>query len=260
MPLCEAAAAGPLSREHRAGYLHINLYVGNMRFAMQQPGAQQRIAAPARRPRRARLSRPERERQMLAAAHHLFAERGYAAVTMDDVAGAAGITKPLLYNYFGNKERLYLACMTPAGEALTETIVTAIAHTADAGEALDAGLRAFFEFLAADRAAWRVLFDETLPAGGEIARRVAEQRERLSGLVERALLEQLPASARARARNEVQALSSAVLGAAEALGRWWLRSDAIPAQDAAQMLIDTLAPGLRARVARHPAAPARRAA
>jgi AcrR family transcriptional regulator len=55
---------------------------------------------------------------MLEVAHALFAERGYAAVTMDDVAAAAGITKPLLYNYFGNKERLYLACMEPAGEAL----------------------------------------------------------------------------------------------------------------------------------------------
>lgn len=206
--------------------------------------------------RRARLSRPERERQMLAAAHRLFAARGYAAVTMEDVAASAGITKPLLYHYFGNKERLYLACMAPAGDALVETIVAAVASTADASAALDAGLRAFFAFLAADRAAWRVLFDETLPDGGEVARRVAEQRERLSALVEEALLEQLPVEGRSRAKLEVQALSSAVLGAAEALGRWWLRSDAIPAEAAAQMLIDALGPGLRERVAGHPAAPA----
>ena len=70
----------------------------------------------ARRP--ARLPRVERERQMLSVAHGLFAERGYAAVTMDDVAARVGVTKPLLYNYFGNKERLYIACMEPAGEAL----------------------------------------------------------------------------------------------------------------------------------------------
>jgi AcrR family transcriptional regulator len=197
---------------------------------------------------------------MLGVAHALFAERGYAAVTMDDVAGAAGITKPLLYHYFGNKEQLYLACMEPAGDALVQTIVAAVAATADAGEALDAGLRAFFAFLSADRAAWRVLFDETLPAGGEVARGVAEHRERLSALVEQALLEQLPARARSRARTEVQALSSAVLGAAEALGRWWLRSEQVPAERAAQMLIDTLAPGLRERVERHPARPGRDAA
>ncbi len=116
---------------------------------------------------------------MLTAARELFAERGYSAVTMDDVAAAAGITKPLLYNYFGNKERLYLACMQPAGEALVATVVRAVAGTTNAAEALDAGLRSFFAFLAEDRAAWRVLFDETLPRGGEVAERIGEYRERI---------------------------------------------------------------------------------
>jgi AcrR family transcriptional regulator len=202
----------------------------------------------------ARLPRVEREQQMLVAAHELFAERGYAAVTMDDVAAAAGITKPLLYNYFGNKERLYLACMQPAGDALVATVVRAVSATANAEEALDAGLRSFFAFLAEDRAAWRVLFDETLPRGGEVARRVAEYRERITQLVADALLEQLPRSRRARARTEVWAISVAVLGAAEALGRWWLRSAATSADEAAQMLIETLAPGLRERASAERAA------
>ena len=43
-----------------------------------------------------------------------------AAVTMDEVAAVVGVTKPLLYAYFGNKERLYLACMEPAAEALVD--------------------------------------------------------------------------------------------------------------------------------------------
>jgi AcrR family transcriptional regulator len=184
---------------------------------------------------------------MLEVAHALFAERGYAAVTMDDVAAAAGITKPLLYNYFGNKERLYLACMAPAGDALIATVVESVAATSNAAAALEAGLRAFLGYLAADRAAWRVLFDETLPAGGEVARRVGEYRERLAELVGAILLEQLPPARRAKATTEVQALSSAVLGAAEALGRWWLRTDATSADAAAQMLIEVLGPGLRQR-------------
>jgi AcrR family transcriptional regulator len=186
---------------------------------------------------------------MLEVAHTLFAERGYAAVTMDDVAAEAGITKPLLYNYFGNKEGLYLACMAPAGDALVAAVVDAVAATSSAAAALEAGLRAFFGYLATDRAAWRVLFDETLPAGGEVARRVGEHRERLAELVGAILLDQLPRGRRARASTEVQALSSAVLGAAEALGRWWLRTDATSADAAAQMLIDILGPGLRERAA-----------
>jgi AcrR family transcriptional regulator len=219
-------------------YPSINLYIGNMRSAM---------ASPSVHVRRARLPRAERERQMLQAAHLLFAERGYSGVTMDDVAGAIGVTKPLLYNYFGNKERLYLACMQPAAEALMKTVLDAVTPTRTPADALDAGLRAFFAFLAADRDAWRVLFDETLPASGEVARRVVQYREQITELVARALLAQLPGSPSPRAQRDVSALSTAVLGAAEALGRWWLRTDAIAPDAAAELLISTLGPGLRER-------------
>lgn len=196
---------------------------------------------------RSRLPRAERERQALEAAHALFAERGYARVTMDDVADAVGVTKPLLYRYFGNKERLYLACMEPAGELLTRTVVDAVTPTTTPADAVRAGLLAFFEFLDADRDAWRVLFDETLPVSGEVAKRVAEYRDRVTGLVATAVLSQLPPSRRAMDRSEVEALSAAVLGAAEALGRWWLRGEAISAREAAELLISTVEPGLRLR-------------
>lgn len=206
--------------------------------------------SPAAPHARGRLPRAEREAQMLSTAHALFAERGYAAVTMDEVAAAVGVTKPLLYTYFGNKDRLYLACMRPAGDALLEAVVAAVETSSTPVEALRSGIRAFFAFIDADRSAWRVLFDETLPAGGEVARGVLEYRERLASLVTAALLDQIPAGRGGRrARAEVAALSVALLGAAEALGRWWLRSGAIPAAEAAELLISTVEPGLRERAA-----------
>lgn len=201
---------------------------------------------------RPRLPRAERERQALEAAHALFAERGYAGVTMDDVADAVGVTKPLLYKYFGNKERLYLACMEPAGDLLIRTVLDAVTPTATPAEALRAGLMAFFEFLEGDRDAWRVLFDETLPVSGEVAQRVAEYRDRVTELVATAVLTQLPPGRRGMDRAEVEALSAAVLGSAEALGRWWLRTEAISSVQAAELLISTVEPGLRLR-ARQPA-------
>ena len=196
---------------------------------------------------RVRLARGERMEQTLNVAHALFAERGYAAVTMDEVAGEVGVTKPLLYNYFGNKERLYIACMERAGDALSATIADAVRATASAGDALGAGLRAFFTFLDADRAAWAVLFDETLPRGGELADRVADYRGRILAVVSEAILAQIPARRRRGARLEVEALSVAVLGSAEALARWWLASESLSAQAAAELLIATLEPGLRLR-------------
>jgi AcrR family transcriptional regulator len=203
-------------------------------------------------PIRTRLSRDDRMEQTLLVAHGLFAERGYAAVKMDEVAAAVGVTKPLLYNYFGNKERLYIACMERSGDALTTAVAEAVAATASPGEALGAGMRAFFAFLDSDRAAWAVLFDETLPRGGEVAGRVAEYRGRIGDLVSGSLLAQLPEGKRDAARIEVEALSTALLGAAEALARWWLRTEALDAADAAELLISTIEPGLRARSALPP--------
>ncbi len=182
--------------------------------------------------------------QMLSAARTLFAERGYNAATMDEVAAEVGVTKPLLYNYFGNKEALYIACMERAGDTLTATIAAAVASTDSPSEALRAGLHSFFAFLDSDRAAWTVLFDETLPRGGEISERVAEYRGQIVELVGDAMLEQLPARMQPGAKARVEALSTAVLGAAEALARWWLRSQALSAQEAAELLIATIEPGL----------------
>jgi AcrR family transcriptional regulator len=182
--------------------------------------------------------------QTLSAARALFAERGYNEVTMDEVAAKVGVTKPLLYNYFGNKESLYIACMERAGDTLTATIGSAVAATDTPAEALRAGMHSFFAFLDSDRAAWAVLFDETLPRGGEIADRVAEYRGQIADLVADAMLDQIPPRLQRNAKAQVEALSAAVLGAAEALARWWLRSPAISAQEAAELLVATIEPGL----------------
>jgi AcrR family transcriptional regulator len=182
--------------------------------------------------------------QTLRVARTLFAEQGYNAVTMDEVAAKVGVTKPLLYNYFGNKESLYIACMERAGDALTATLAASVASTDSPAEALRAGLHSFFAFLDSDRAAWTVLFDETLPRGGEIADRVAEYRGQIADLVADAMLEQVPPRRQASVKLQVEALSTAVLGAAEALARWWLRNSTFSAQEAAELLIATIEPGL----------------
>jgi len=196
---------------------------------------------------RTRLSRDDRMEQTLAVAHALFAERGYADVKMDEIAAAVGVTKPLLYNYFGNKERLYIACMERAGDALERAVGDAVGATKSPGDALGAGVHAFFSFLDDDRAAWAVLFDETLPQAGEVAERVARYRGNILAFVSASMLAQLPSDKRDSAKVEIEALSTALLGAAEALARWWLRTEAVSADEAAELLISTIEPGLRER-------------
>lgn len=201
-------------------------------------------------PRRTRLPRAERERQILDAAHALFARRGFASVTMDDVASEVGVTKPLLYAYVGNKEQLYLAGVDRSSTRLQALTLAAIQGASSPDEAFRAAVGAFFSFVDSDRDAWRVLFADTTPADGKVAVRVREHRERMGRLIAAALVELIDEDHREAARLEVEALSEALLGAVESLARWWLRTGAMTADEAADLLVATVLPGLRMRVER----------
>jgi AcrR family transcriptional regulator len=196
-------------------------------------------------PRR-RLARADREQQVLRVAREQFARRGFAAVTMEDIALEVGVKKPLLYAYFGNKERLYEACMAPAGEALIAAVAQAVERATTPAEALRHGVVAFYDFVDRDRDAWRVLFDETVPQSGEIAATVAAYRERLLELLAQAMVALMPPHRRTGSRATIEASSVMLMAAAEGLARWWLRTGAMPARDAANLLIATVEPGLRA--------------
>jgi AcrR family transcriptional regulator len=191
-----------------------------------------------------RLSRADREQQVLRVAREQFARRGFAAVTMEDIALEVGVKKPLLYAYFGNKERLYEACMSPAGDALIAAILAAVDRATTPAEAVRLGAHAFFDFVDHDRDAWRVLFDETVPQSGAVAAAVAGYRDRLLELLARAMVALMPPHRRTGSRATIEATSTMVMAAAEALARWWLRTGAMPAREAADLMIATVGPGL----------------
>ncbi|WP_030681286.1 TetR/AcrR family transcriptional regulator [Streptomyces cellulosae] len=66
-----------------------------------------------------RLSVEERRSQLLEAALSLFAHRAPEEVSLDDVAEAAGVSRPLVYRYFpGGKQQLYEAALRSAAEEL----------------------------------------------------------------------------------------------------------------------------------------------
>ena len=136
---------------------------------------------------RGRTPRAVREAQMVAAAERLFSEHGYHGVSMDQIAAASGITKPMLYEYFGSKEGLFLACMERARGQLFEAIGGAVRATDDAEAALRAGIEAFLTVADEQRATWPVLFGE----GGRFNEAAAAIRAEQAGLIAQ-LLRELP--------------------------------------------------------------------
>ncbi|MBA4394559.1 MAG: TetR/AcrR family transcriptional regulator [Desulfobacca sp.] len=63
--------------------------------------------------------------RLLVQATELFARKGYASTTVREIVQAAGVTKPVLYYYFRNKEGIYLELMKEAWERFDSILVGA---------------------------------------------------------------------------------------------------------------------------------------
>lgn len=122
---------------------------------------------------RTRLPRPERRDQLLDTAEDLFTERGFGAVTVDDVAEHAGVTKPVVYDHFGSKDGLLAAVVERSGERLLVALAAAVEGRAGR-DALEAGLLAYFRFVDQHAGAWALLLREVAPgtAAAEAVERV----------------------------------------------------------------------------------------
>ncbi len=105
-----------------------------------------------------RLPAEQRRSQLLEVATEVFAARGFHATSMDDLAEAAGVTKPVLYQHFPSKRALYLELLADVDRKLTSRLVTATAHAATGRERVQGGFAAYFRFVGENRAAFRLLF------------------------------------------------------------------------------------------------------
>jgi AcrR family transcriptional regulator len=105
-----------------------------------------------------RLPAVRRRRQLLDVALQLFAARGFHGASMDDLAEAAGVTKPVLYQHFGSKRDLYLEVLDDVGDRLLEAIGKAAAAAGGPRQQVENGFSAYFRFVADNESAFRVLF------------------------------------------------------------------------------------------------------
>ena len=83
-------------------------------------------------PKYQRLSSAERRDQILDAANKLFAEGGYDAVSIEDIASGAGVTRGLVHHYFGGRKEVYLALLERLGALREEQLRSPVGRSARA--------------------------------------------------------------------------------------------------------------------------------
>jgi AcrR family transcriptional regulator len=131
--------------------------------------------------RRAAHLGPERRRPLvLDAALALFRERGYEGTSMDAIAAAAGVSKPVVYACYPSKAELFEALLRREEERVLSEIQAALPAGAEQGDAekvLVEGFTAFLRAVAASPEAYRVIFLGEGGANAAIARRVQRGRQ-----------------------------------------------------------------------------------
>ncbi|HVW40923.1 MAG TPA: TetR/AcrR family transcriptional regulator [Amycolatopsis sp.] len=189
------------------------------------------------------MPRAERERQMIQVAEGVFAERGYAAASMDEIAERVGVSKPMLYEYFHSKEGLLLACIAQSRAELREVTEHAVAGAPSAEEALRRGLRAFFDYIRQRRQAGSLLRHEMTLIGSGASGEIDATRRQQTDLIAKLMEGYFDTGSPLR----VEAAAEFVVGACERLAIWCERHEEVTPDRATDYAMDILWTGLRER-------------
>ena len=107
---------------------------------------------------RKRMDAGSRRELILEQAKNLFAERGYAATSIDDIAAASGVTKPVVYDHFASKRDLYVALMKRLRDALLQQAAADLRTANSPHEAFQHAIESFYAIVKRDPAIVQLLF------------------------------------------------------------------------------------------------------
>ena len=193
-------------------------------------------ASPQARPASTRMPRPARRLQLLGAARDVFVAQGYHAAAMDEIAERAGVSKPVLYQHFPGKLELYLALLDESAGELVKIMSEALSSTSDNRQRVPATFKAFYDYVADAREAFRLVFESDLSNEPAVRARVERAMYECADMVSRFIREDAGVS-----NEEAHLLGMALVGMAQVSARYWLSTGQAMPKDAAEQLIARLA-------------------
>jgi AcrR family transcriptional regulator len=134
---------------------------------------------------RRRLSPEARQRALIDAGLQLFGSRPYADVTIGDICQKAGVSRPLLQHYFGNKQEFFVAVIKEAMVELERTTRPPVG--ADAFAALEDNLKSFFFFMLQHPVGATIARSDEGGVGAAAKRMFDAYRDRTFNLIAQAL-------------------------------------------------------------------------
>jgi AcrR family transcriptional regulator len=171
---------------------------------------------------RQRLPVAERRALIVEAAGRLFGERGYDAARLDEIAAAAGVTKPIVYRHFDSKRDLYLALLDRHRDDLAG-FISAVPTEGSTEERLRAVLELWLDYVEARSYAWKMLFRDT-GGGPEVAAFRLEVHARaravLAGIIASMSEARIP-------RRELEPAAELMSMGMASLVLWWMDNPSV---------------------------------
>jgi AcrR family transcriptional regulator len=193
--------------------------------------------------RRRRLSAAERRQTILDAALVLFAERGYEAASMDDIAAQAGITVAVIYSHFKSKEELHRSVLNEQWQSVIAYQGQAAFTIPPGRDRLNAAYTAFFEWFEDHPLAWRLVFHE-IAGPPAVVRAQEEVLAMATQAVVAYLAAEEPADQRLSSEPGMVIAAEYIKGAVNSVARWWLDHRDVPREEIIDLLVDLTWGGL----------------
>lgn len=103
----------------------------------------------------------DRRRQILDVALTAFSNRGYHNTSMNDIAEALSMTKPVVYQYFDSKRELYLELLHEVSDELVQSVTEVLTASGEPRQQVERGIIAYFTWVSNNPEAFSLLFDSS---------------------------------------------------------------------------------------------------
>lgn len=183
--------------------------------------------------KRQRMTRSERELQLLAVATEIFVDKGYQGATMEDISAAAKVSRPVVYSHFATKDDAYLACLRRARHLLDKTTLGHINPRVTTDLQMEQGLNGYFDFVENYPTDWRLLYESGTAVAGVAAEQAKMLRQQTVAQI--ALLYRIAAP---KASDlSIQVAANSFSGSAEQVAKWWLQNLSVSREQVVSSLL-----------------------
>jgi AcrR family transcriptional regulator len=189
---------------------------------------------------RARMTGKQRREQLIEVGRKLFADKGFEATTVEEIAAKAGVSKPVVYEHFGGKEGLYAVVVDREIAALLGAITGALEADAGSRKTLERTALALLDYIEGSTDGFRILVRDSPP--GQNTGSFASLMSDVASQVEHILAAEF--KRRKLDPKAAPLYAQMLVGMVALTGQWWLDSRKMKKADVAAHLVNLAWNGL----------------